>query len=176
MKAKWIALIVAALAVVVVGIIVLRPSAPKTDSECGSCEGCSENVAGTEGCPGAAVAAETTSFPDSEAVVVAYYFHTNQRCANCIKIETYTHEAIETGFAGELQSGKLIWRTINTDQPENEHYLKDYKLITKSVILSDVRSGKEIRWKNLDKVWLLLRDKDEFEKYVRAEVQGFVKA
>ncbi|MDD5087763.1 MAG: nitrophenyl compound nitroreductase subunit ArsF family protein [bacterium] len=175
MKAKWIVLIVAALAVVVVGLVVLRPSAPKSESECGSCEGCAENVAG--GCPGATATSEKpASVPDSNAVVVAYYFYTTQRCSNCIKIETYTKEAVETGFADAMQGGKLVWKMVNTDLPENEHFLKDYKLVTKSVVLSDVRSGKEMRWKNLDKIWMLLRDKDEFQKYVRAEVHGFMKA
>lgn len=177
MKAKWIAVLVAALAAaVVVGLVVLRPAVEKSESECGSCEGCSDYVAG--GCAGAmaASASDTASIPDGEAVVVAYYFYTTQRCANCIKIETYTKEAVETGFADEMQNGKLVWRMINTDQPENEHFLAEYKLYTKSVILSDVHGGKEMRWKNLDKIWMLLRDKDEFQKYVRAEVAGFLKA
>jgi len=177
MKAKWIALIVAALAAaVVVGLVVLRPSVQKSESECGSCEGCSDYVAG--GCAGAMAASDTEgeSVPDSDAVVVAYYFYTTQRCGNCIKIETFTKEAVETGFSDEMQNGKLVWRMINTDEAENAHYLADYKLITKSVILSDVHGGKEIRWKNLDKIWMLLRDKEEFQKYVRAEVAGFMKA
>ena len=31
--------------------------------------------------------------------VIAYYFHTNTRCSTCMKIEAYSKEAIEQGFA-----------------------------------------------------------------------------
>lgn len=129
-------------------------------------------TAGFAGMP--AMAAEPDSTADSTTTIVAYYFHTTQRCANCLKIETYTYEAIEAGFADELQSGRLIWRMVNTDEREHEHYLTDYKLYTKSVIIAELRAGQQVRWKNLEKVWTLLRDKEKFQKYIRDEVRAWL--
>jgi hypothetical protein len=103
--------------------------------------------------------------------VVAYYFHGNVRCATCRKIEAYTGEAIDSGFAAELKSGLLEWHAINTDSSQNEHYLEDYQLYTKSVILSDLHHGKQTRWKNLDKIWTLTGDKSDFMKYIQDEVR-----
>lgn len=106
--------------------------------------------------------------------VIVYYFHTNYRCATCIKIEKYTRESIEAAFAKELKSGEIEFRSINVDLPDNKHYVNDYKLFTKSVILSDVAQGKELRWKNLSKVWELIRNQTKFKDYVKNETAAYL--
>ncbi len=106
--------------------------------------------------------------------VVAYYFHGNVRCASCLKIEAYTKEAIDSAFGETLRSGLLEWRLVNTDSSQNEHFLEDYQLYTRSVVLSDVHKGRETRWKNLDKVWDLLGDQAKFRTYIQDEVRLFL--
>jgi hypothetical protein len=63
---------------------------------------------------------------------------------------------------------------VNLDEPENAHFAKDYSLHTKSVIVSELKGGREIRWKNLEKVWPLLGDQPAFEQYVEKEVRAFL--
>lgn len=115
---------------------------------------------------------------DSTAVqphqVVAYYFHGNVRCATCRRIEEYTQEAIDSAFGDQVKSGLLAWRVVNTDSAQNEHYLEEYELYTKSVIVSDLHAGKETRWKNLEQIWLLNGDKAEFVKYIQTEVTAYL--
>ncbi len=106
--------------------------------------------------------------------VIAYYFHGTRRCASCRKIEAYSVEAIEMGFADDLKGGTLEWQVINIDEDANKHYIKEYQLYTKSVILSHVKDGKEVAWKNLDKVWTLLGNKQDFVDYVQAETRTFM--
>jgi hypothetical protein len=108
--------------------------------------------------------------------LVVYYFHSTKRCANCLKIEAYTKGALDSNFASPLKDGLIVWRMINTDEDANKHYRDDYQLYTKSVILSAVRGGKEVRWKNLDKVWDFLGDEAAFKKYISDEVIAFMKA
>ncbi|MBD3178411.1 MAG: hypothetical protein GF417_01820 [Candidatus Latescibacteria bacterium] len=110
--------------------------------------------------------------PDS--VVTVYYFHGGRRCQSCIKIEKYTEEAVNNYFQEQLESGDLVYRVINTDKKENRHYIDDYQLYTKSVILSLARDGKEVRHKNLNKVWQYLRDRDKFIDYFREETEEFL--
>jgi hypothetical protein len=73
--------------------------------------------------------------PAGELKVIAYYFHANTRCSNCIKIEQYSKAAIEAGFTYALKNETLEMRVINYEQPENRHFLNEYKLVTKSLIL-----------------------------------------
>ena len=105
--------------------------------------------------------------------IIAYYFHGTRRCPTCRKLEAYSREAIETGFAEEMKDGKLVWRVVNVEDPGNEHYVRDYGLSTKSVILVAVNDGKEERWKNLSRIWELVGDKTAFITYVQGELEDF---
>ncbi len=91
-----------------------------------------------------------------------------------MKIESFSREAVETGFGEELKNGKVAWRLVNLDEPANKHYIDDYQLYAKSVIVSDVRGGEEVRWKNLTKVWQLTGDKGLFMKYIQDEVRAYL--
>lgn len=114
--------------------------------------------------------------PKAQRKVIAYYFHGNYRCVSCRTIEAWTNKAIQDNFAADLKTGRLEWRVVNVETAGNEHFMKDYKLFTKSVVLSDMRNGKEANWKNLDKVWTLLRDETAFKNYVRDTVKASLKA
>ncbi len=106
---------------------------------------------------------------------VVYYFHGTFRCPTCNKMEKYARETVEKDFKNDLDSGKLVFRSVNVEDKGNEHYVKDYQLYTKTLILSSVKDGKEIRSKNLDKIWEYIRNKKKYENYVRDEVAAFVK-
>lgn len=108
--------------------------------------------------------------------VVAYYFHGKFRCTKCKLIESYSDEAIKSGFAGEIKSGALEWKVVNVEEKGNEHFINDYKLYTKSLVLVRMKDGKQAEWKNLEKVWDLLGDKEAFEKYVKEETTNYLKA
>jgi len=108
--------------------------------------------------------------------VIAYYFHTTSRCASCRSIEAYSREAIESAFADELKDGRLVWKVVNVEVKGNEHFVKDYGLYTKSLVLVNENRGKRTQWKNLEKVWQLLQDKDKFLRYVQDETRSYLAA
>lgn len=103
--------------------------------------------------------------------VAVYYFHTTNRCYSCNLIEKLTKQAIDSGFKDQIDNKLLRFKSINIDLPENKHFVEDYKLYTKSVIVSTQINGKEKNWKNLDKVWTLLRDQDKFAEYIQTEIK-----
>ncbi len=106
--------------------------------------------------------------------VIAYYFHTNTRCSTCMKIESYSKEAIEQGFADEIKKGILEMRVVNYENPENRHFIKEYKLVSKSLVLVNIVNGKQTEWTNLKMVWQLTGRKDAFLNYVRREVRNYL--
>jgi hypothetical protein len=110
-----------------------------------------------------------------DSKLIAYYFHGTFRCTTCRTIEQYSHDAIQTYFAKELGNGRLEFRPVNVEEPENKHFIQDYQLVTRSLVLSLVSDGKEMKWKNLPDVWKLVRDKDKFFQYVKDEVEKFLK-
>ena len=107
-------------------------------------------------------------------LLVVYYFHTNFRCHSCIMIEKLTRQAVNEGFADQLKNGRIELKEINVEEAGNEHFTDDYKLYTKSVILSDVKNGKEASWKNCEKVWTLLGNEQKFIDYIQSEVKALL--
>ena len=106
---------------------------------------------------------------------IVYYFHGNMRCDTCRRIEAYAEAAIRSAFPEKLNRGELSWMAINIDEPENEHFVLDYELQARSLVLSGIAQDGRKRWKKLDKIWDLVGDKDEFSSYVRNEVEAFLK-
>ena len=106
--------------------------------------------------------------------VIVYYFLTNFRCASCHKIEKYTKEAVEQNFKDELATGRLIFQPINIDEKENQHFIKNYQLYSKAVVLSMLTAEKEVKYKNLTKIWEYLGDKDKFYAYITSETSQFL--
>ena len=127
---------------------------------------------------GALFAVSFSSFSEAELAeykVTAYYFHGTFRCLTCTNMEKYSKEAIGSNFKDALASGKLEFRAVNVEEPENEHYTKDYQLYTKSLILSLTKDGLETKSKNLDKIWRYAGNKKKFIEYVTKEVSDFLK-
>ena len=73
-----------------------------------------------------------------------------------------------------MEEGKVVWRLVNLDEPANKHFIDDYQLYSKAVIVADVRGGEESRWKNLTKVWQLTNDKEAFVEYVQDEIREYL--
>ena len=106
--------------------------------------------------------------------IIAYYFHGTQRCMTCRTIESFAEESLSTEFSGELEAGKLAWRPVNVDTPENEHFIQDYELSTRSVVLVKMLDGEQKQWKSLTEVWELVRDKPSFVAYIQEETREFL--
>ena len=107
--------------------------------------------------------------------VIAYYFHGSFRCTTCHNLEQYAKEAIENNFSGDLTNGTLVFKAVNIEEKGNEHFADDYQLYTKSIVLSLVKDSKEVKYKNLDKIWEYVRNKTKYMDYVKNEVNDFLK-
>lgn len=114
--------------------------------------------------------APTVAEKQGEIKIVAYYFHGNQRCYTCRKIEQYSKEAIDKNFAKELTTKQVVFQPINVDQPENRHYIRDYQLVSKSLVIVRYRDGRQEKWKTLQDVWINVHNQEKFFQYVKGEI------
>lgn len=111
---------------------------------------------------------------DRDSYVKVYYFHSNFRCANCYRIEEYTKEVMEGFLKEESKAERLVYEVANIDEEKNYHFVEDYQLYTKAVVISMIKNGKEIKYKNLQKIWEYLNDRKKFHKYIREEINNFM--
>jgi len=108
-------------------------------------------------------------------VVTVYYFHTTHRCPTCNMFEGLAKAVVEKDFADKVKTNQLAFEPVNIDEAGNKHFVQDYKLYTKSVIISVYKDGKEVSWKNLDKLWELARDRDKLREYLHSNIAEALK-
>ncbi|MBI2213073.1 MAG: hypothetical protein HYU52_05440 [Acidobacteria bacterium] len=106
--------------------------------------------------------------------VVATYFHGDVRCITCRKVEAYAREAVEEGFKPQVAAGSVEFRAVNLDVAENAHFVQDFQLTNKSVVVTEEVNGVVGRWAKLDNVWGLVGNRDAYRHYVQDAVQGFL--
>ena len=82
--------------------------------------------------------------PQKDRVEVIY-FHGKQRCATCMAIEKNTREVINSLFANELRSGKVVFKTVDISTPEGEKIADKYEVTWSSLFVNKWKNGKETR-------------------------------
>ncbi len=119
------------------------------------------------------VPAENLPVVDGPQVVMTYFL-IGARCESCRKIEALARETAEKDFPAELASKKLIFRVIDTAEAANRHYLNDYQLSSKTVVISRRLDGRESAWKDMEKVWDLLDDPPAYHAYLGARIREYL--
>jgi len=142
-----VTLVLLAFVVVAVGIVVLQSR---------------ESAAGNN--PSTAGATEALNGNPADGVV-AFYFHGTMRCVTCKKLEAYSREAFE--------GSGIALQVVNTDLPENRHFVDDFQLVTRSLVLAEYRSGQIARWSNLERIWELVSEEQVYLDYVRRQAVEF---
>ena len=104
--------------------------------------------------------------------IIAYYFHGTVRCMTCRKIESLSHDVVASDFMAQLKTGDLEWHAVNLDLPENTHFIRDYQLVARSLVLVKYENGKQTGYKNLQEIWRLVNDEKAFRKYIKGELQA----
>ncbi len=111
---------------------------------------------------------------DGDPNVIVYFFDSDKECTTCTNLKNYAYEALQTYFPSQLASDEIAWRVFNVDKPENEHYVTEFGLYSKSVVVVRMEDGRQTRWKNLESIWELVYNKPAYLEYIRAEIRDFV--
>ncbi len=101
--------------------------------------------------------------------LVAFYFHGNKRCVSCNEIERLTRAA----WATEIEAGTLAFRPTNVDQAGDAHFVTDFQLTMRTVVLAEEAGGRILRFQRLDSCWELFKDPVAFTSYLRTNLQSF---
>ncbi len=108
--------------------------------------------------------------------VAVMYFHRTQRCPTCLKMGSYTEEAVKTGFAGEIKAAKVAFHYIDFENEKNAAYTKAYRITGPTLIVAKVSGKKVLEYKNLEEMWSLVTDKEAFLGYVQANVNAYLES
>lgn len=107
---------------------------------------------------------------DIEKIEV-YHFHGTNQCYSCKTVGAYAEETIETFFADELNSGKIVFDHINIDLPENQEFVKKYTATGSSLWIGTYTySGKFSKEQNVN-VWYKIDDKQKYLEYLKEVIE-----
>jgi len=107
--------------------------------------------------------------------VVVMYFHRTQRCPTCLKMGSYTEEAVKKGFAKEIKAGTVSLHFIDFQDEKNTAFTKAYGISGPTLIVAKASGEKVAEYKNLKEMWTKVRDKDSFVEYVQTNVKSYMK-
>ena len=117
---------------------------------------------------------QTSESEKEQNIVDVYLFHGTYRCYSCNKMEELTLETIDESLAEQKKNGTVRFKHVNVEEDANRHFIQDYRISAISIILSQKSGDKEKQWKNLDQVWMLLRNEQKFKDYVLNEINAYL--
>jgi hypothetical protein len=106
--------------------------------------------------------------------VAAIYFHGDSRCPTCRKIEATAADAVSSSFAEEMERGTVTWQDVNFETPANRHYLDEFGLVAPTLVLVKTNNGRQVEWRNMERVWQLVGDATAFTAYVQDGISAYL--
>ncbi len=107
----------------------------------------------------------------SQETLVVWYFHGTMRCPTCQTIEALAHEVVQTDFAQELASGRIVWKTANYEKPMYSALAQKMQVRMPVVVLARMQSDQLLESKTLEEVWGLVQDKSAFRNFLLKEIR-----
>ena len=98
--------------------------------------------------------------------VEVFVFHSTHRCASCVTMGKYAGETINEYFQPELRNGKIEFREINVDLPENKELANKFKAAGSSLFINAISDGKDNITEDI-KVWQLIFNEAQFKGYLK---------
>jgi len=100
-------------------------------------------------------------------------FHRTQRCWSCLTLGKLSEKTVSEKFASEVASGKVIFKAVNIELPENKEIVNLYQVSGSSLYINAIKSGKNNIVQNM-KVWQLLSDEPAFTNYLEAQLRSLL--
>lgn len=92
------------------------------------------------------------------------HFHATQQCWSCKTVGEYALKTIKEKFPEEYKNGKIIFKDINGELPENRDIVIEYQARGSSLFINAIRNGED----NIEEdttVWRLITNEEQFISY-----------
>ncbi len=105
------------------------------------------------------------------------YSHMNQRCPTCLCFEERINTVMDTYFTDQIRSGKLVYRVVNAQDPQNSSFIKKYKAVGSQLFINTVING----FDNIEDIqgiwdWNCRNDRSGFDLKVKQAIEQRLKS
>lgn len=97
------------------------------------------------------------------------HFHGTQQCASCIAVGKYALQTIKEKFPNEFASGKIAFKEINAELPENQEIVTKYQARGSSLFVNAIRNNQDDIVENT-MVWQLVNSESQYTTYFQGQL------
>jgi len=98
--------------------------------------------------------------------IQVFVFHNTHRCSSCIAVGKLAGETVNEYFQPELQQGKIEFREINIDLPENKELASKFQASGSSLYINAIIDGQDNIAEDIT-VWQLINQESKFKNYLK---------
>ena len=99
-----------------------------------------------------------------------YHFHATSQCVTCKTVGANAEATVNTYFANELKSGKLVFAHINIDLPENKAIAEKYGVSGSSLMIGIYGKDGSFTKQEDTNVWYKM-DKTDSMSYLKGVIE-----
>lgn len=98
------------------------------------------------------------------------HFHGTQQCVSCITVGKFALKTIQDKFPAEYASGKIVFKEINGELPENEAIVTKYQARGSSLFVNAIRGEKDEIAEDTT-VWRLVNSEEQYLNYFEGKLK-----
>jgi len=117
-----------------------------------------------------AVAPTLQPSPGGTDYVEVVYFHRTKQCYSCRYAGDTTKYTVETYFANELASGKLVFKNIDVQDKANASIVARYGAYGSSLFINEIINGID-HIEPVTDIWYVVGKDEKFIKVVREVIE-----
>ncbi|MFH0875400.1 MAG: nitrophenyl compound nitroreductase subunit ArsF family protein [archaeon] len=102
--------------------------------------------------------------------IEVYHFHGTNQCYTCKTIKAYAETTVNTYFSNELASGKIVFASINVDEPTNLETTMKYGATGSSLWLG-VYDDTGFHAEQNTNVWYKIDNKQAYMDYLKGVIE-----
>jgi len=115
---------------------------------------------------------DNTATPDDAQLsgiekIELFHFHITHQCYSCVTMGAYAEETVNTYFADELESGRIVFGHINAELPENRVLAMKYEATGSSLWIGVYRKDGSFSKEENINVWYKIQDKQDYMNYLK---------
>jgi len=99
-----------------------------------------------------------------------YHFHGTQQCYSCIRVGELAEQTVNTYFSDELESGRIVFRHVNGELPENRDLVINYGATGSSLWIGTYIDGEFYKEENT-RVWYKINNEQDFLNYLKSVLE-----
>ena len=103
--------------------------------------------------------------------IEVYHFHATRQCYTCKTVGAYAEETVNTYFADELKSGKIVFAHVNIALPENKALVNKYEAKGSSLLIGVYGKDGSFSKQEDTNVWYKIDNETDFMNYLKGVIE-----